>query len=89
MRAAAEQRQRGFGAGAGASGTGEAAPQAAAGAGEPRTGYMCNLCQQPVTVIGGDPETAGTVLHRGERNEGDVGHVAAPIETALARRDMP
>ena len=66
-----------------------AAPQAAAGSGQPRTGWVCNECRQPVTVTGGDPGTVGTVLHRGEQNEGDVGHVAAPIETALARRDMP
>ena len=62
-----------------------AAPQAAEGAGLPRTGWACNECRQPVTVTGGDPETAGTVLHRGERNEGEVGHVAAPVEAALVR----
>ena len=62
-----------------------AAPQAAAGESRPRTGWVCNTCRQPVIVAGGDPETAGTVLHAGERNEGDVGHVAAPIEAALIR----
>ena len=60
-----------------------AAPQAAAGSGRPRTGRECNECRQPVTVTGGDPESAGTVLHPGERNEGDAGHVAAPVAAAL------
>jgi hypothetical protein len=62
-----------------------AAPQAAEGAGRPRTGCMCNLCQQPVTVAGGDPETTGTVLHHRERYEGDVGHVAAPVSAPMLR----
>ena len=62
-----------------------AAPQAAAGDGLPRTGWICNECRQPVTVTGGDPETAGTVLHHGQQNEGDAGHVAAPIAAALVR----
>ena len=61
-----------------------AAPQAAAGDGRPRTGRACNTCRQPVTVVGGDPETAGT-LRLGERNEGDVGPVAAPVGAALVR----
>jgi hypothetical protein len=46
---------------------------------------MCNLCQQPVTVAGGDPETTGTVLHHRERYEGDVGHVAAPVSAPMLR----
>jgi len=62
-----------------------AAPQAAEGDGVPRTGWACRVCRQPVLVAGGDPETAGAVLHLGERNEGDVGHVAAPIAAALVR----
>jgi hypothetical protein len=66
----------------------EVAPQAAE-EDRPRTGYMCKVCQQPVTVIGGDPETVGTVLHRGEKEEGNVGHAAAPIEVALVWRDTP
>jgi hypothetical protein len=28
---------------------------------------------------------AGTMLHHGEQNEGDVGHVAAPIAAATVR----
>jgi hypothetical protein len=63
----------------------EAAPQAAERAGRPRTGWICNTCRQPVAVTGGDPETIGRVLHHGERKEGDVGHVAAPIAAALVR----
>jgi hypothetical protein len=62
-----------------------AAPQAAARDGQPRTGRACNECRQPVTVTGGDPETVGTVPRHGERNEGDVGHVAAPVAAALVR----
>jgi hypothetical protein len=63
-----------------------AAPQAAAGESLPRTGRARNQClRQPVTVAGGDPETAGAVLHHGERNEGDAGHVAAPISAAMLR----
>ncbi len=62
-----------------------AAPQAAAGDGRPRTGRAGDTCRQPVTVAGGDPESAGTVLHAGEQDEGDAGHVAAPIEAALVR----
>ena len=63
----------------------EAAPQAVTGNGQPRTGWACNVCRQPVTVTGGDPDTAGTVLHLGEKNEGDAGHVAAPISAAMLR----
>jgi hypothetical protein len=62
-----------------------AAPQAAAGDGLPRTGRAGNTCRPPVAVAGGDPETAGTVLHLGEQDEGDVGHVAAPAGAALVR----
>ena len=62
-----------------------AAPQAAARDGLPRTGRACNTCRQPVTVAGGDPETAGTVPHRGEQDEGGAGHVAAPAGAAPVR----
>jgi hypothetical protein len=51
-----------------------------------RSGWVCRACREPVTVRWGDPEAGGTVLHADEEHEGDVGHVAAPVEAALAWR---
>jgi hypothetical protein len=62
-----------------------AAPQAAAGDGQPRTGRACRTCRQPAAVAGGDPETAGAVPRHGERKGGGAGHAAAPVIAAMLR----